>query len=391
MDLQNIFRLHIDDYLKQYTPSFEQWKAIRAIMDCRTAALGAHIDLCEDCGTLHISYNSCNNRHCNKCQTMNKEKWLEARREELLNVGYFHTVFTVPSELNALIYHNKKLLYDLLFKASAETMLELCGAKNHLNGQPGITAVLHTWGQNLDFHPHIHQIIPGGVLTADGKWRKSSDKFLLPVKALRRKFRGKFLYHLKRVRSQLQFFGDEQYLSDPVNFNNFLTPLYAKEWVVYSKAPFKNSEKLLDYLGRYTHRVAISNNRILSCKDGKVSFKWRDRRDNNREKVMTLTAVEFIRRFLMHVLPARFMKIRHYGFLSNVTKKKKLRLVQRLTGSSLMSSVRKKITVRDIMLRITGRDISFCSHCGGSLQNVHSRASPASQNLISAISASVCA
>jgi hypothetical protein len=390
MELQDIFGLHIDDYLKKYSPSYDQRKAIRAIMDCRTAALGAHIDVCTDCGALRISYNSCNNRHCNKCQTMNKEKWLAARRDELLDTGYFHSVFTLPSELNPLFYHNKKLLYDLLFKASAETVLELCGAKNHLNGQPGITAVLHTWGQNLDFHPHIHQIIPGGVLTADGKWRKSSDKFLLPIKAVRRKFRGKFLYCLKRAHDRLQFFGDDIYLQDPARFNAFLTPLYNKEWVVYSKAPFKNAGKLLDYLGRYTHRVAISNNRILSCENGTVSFKWRDRRDENREKVMTLSAVEFIRRILMHVLPARFMKIRHYGFLSNARKKEKLRLAQRLTNSRLMPLVREKITVRDIMLRITGRDICFCRHCGGALQTVHSRDAPSPQIFISFVLGSAC-
>ena len=386
MDLQEIFNRHFGDYLQKYRPSREQWKAARAIMDCRTAKLGAHIDLCTECGNVEISYNSCNNRHCNKCQTMQKERWLAARQEELINVGYFHTVFTVPSELNALIYHNQKLMYDLLFRASAETVLELCRAKNHLGGQPGITAVLHTWGQNLEFHPHIHQIIPGGVLTPAGQWRKSSDKFLLPIKALRHMFRGKFLYYLKKTYKDLRFYGNEAYLNSPAVFEDFLSVLYKKEWVVYSKAPFKSAGHLLDYLGRYTHRVAISNNRIVACENGKVSFKWRDRRDSNKEKVVVLDAVEFIRRVLMHVVPARFMKIRHFGFLSNTQKQRQLRLVQRLTNSPMLPLVRLKLSTRDIMLAATGRDICLCRHCGGPKQVIHSRASPAKPNIIAVLS-----
>jgi len=381
-DLQEIFRLHIADYLQKHRPSRAQWQAIRAIMACRTATLGAHIDLCTECGNVEISYNSCNNRHCNKCQTMQKERWLAARRDELINIGYFHTVFTVPSELNALIYQNKKLMYGLLFRASSETVLELCGAKNHLGGLPGITAVLHTWGQNLEFHPHIHQVIPGGVLTPAGQWRKTSDKFFLPIQALRHMFCGKFLYYLKKTYADLRFYGDEACLNSPAAFEDFLSKLYKKEWVVYSKAPFKSAGHLLDYLGRYTHRVAISNNRIVACENGKVSFKWRDRRDGNREKVMTLDAVEFIRRVLLHVLPDHFMKIRHYGFLSNAQKARKLRLVQRLTNSPLLPLVRLKLSARDILLAATGRDICRCRHCGGPKRTIHSRASPAPPNII---------
>jgi len=228
----------------------------------------------------------------------------------------------------------------------------------------------------------IHQIIPGGVLTSTGQWRKSSDKFLLPVKAMRRIFRGKFLHYLKKIHGDLLFRGDNQFLRSPAYFDEYLSKLYQKEWVVYSKAPFKTADHLLDYLGRYTHRVAISNNRIVSCENGKISFKWRDRRDDNKEKLMTLDAVEFIRRVLMHVLPARFMKIRHYGFLSNTQKQHKLRLVQRLTNSPLLPFVRKKLTACDIMLAATGRDICLCQHCGGLKHNIHSRASPAPNNFI---------
>jgi hypothetical protein len=325
MDLQEIFRLHFGDYAQKHRPSREQQKAIRAIMNCRTAALGAHVDVCTECGVVEISYNSCNNRHCNKCQTMQKERWLAARREELINVGYFHTVFTIPAELNSLIYHNKKIL------------------------------------------------------------RKSSDKFLLPVKAMRHMFRGKFLYYLKKIYADLRFYSDEAYLSNPACFDDFLCKLYKKEWVVYSKAPFKTAGHLLDYLGRYTHRVAISNNRILSCENGKVSFKWRDRRDSNKEKVMTLDAVELIRRVLMHVLPDHFMKIRHYGFLCNAKKSQKLRLVQKLTNSPMLPFIRQKMTARDIMLAATGRDICRCQHCGGLKQTIHSRASPSPPNIIHAL------
>jgi len=374
MEVADIFRLHINGYLDHYTPTPEQWKVINDIINCRTAALGAHVDKCLECGAIEISYNSCNNRHCNKCQTMAKEKWLHFRGEELIDVGYFHTVFTVPDDLNPIFYQNKKIMYDILFKASSETILQLC--KSKLGGQPGITAILHTWGQNLNYHPHIHQIIPGGVITPDFKWRKSNDKYLLPVKIVGKVFRSKFLYYLKKAYNKLKFYGDAEYLYNPESFSALIDSLYHKNWVVYSKAPFKSPSHVLSYLGRYTHRVAISNNRIVSCENGVVTFKWRDYKDGGKEKVMSLPAVEFIRRILMHVLPDRFMKIRHYGFLSNNQKKIRLRLAQKLTGSRLMPMIRQKLTARDIMLMVTGIDISVCKHCGGRLISYDTRASP---------------
>ena len=380
MELADIFRRHIGDYLKSYTPNPEQRKAINAILNCRTAHLGAHIDVCTECGVLEISYNSCNNRHCNKCQTVAKEKWLHARQEELINVGYFHTVFTVPSELNAIFYQNQKILYNILFKASNETVLTLC--QKNLGGQPGITAVMHTWGQNLNYHPHIHQIIPGGVLTKDLKWRKSRDKFLLPVKIVGKVFSGKFLFYLKQAYDELKFFGIVKHLENPEEFARLIDSLYHKNWVIYSKAPFKSASHVLSYLGRYTHRVAISNNRILSCENGIVKFKWRNYKDGDKLKIMSLSAVEFIRRILMHVLPDRFMKIRHYGFLSNNQKQKRLRLAQKFTGSKLMPLVREKLTARDIMLKVAGIDICSCKHCGGTLNSYNSRAAPWVNNLI---------
>lgn len=381
-DLQQVFDLYIDDYLAQYRPSQQQLKVISAIRTCRTAKLGGHVDRCDECGSLQISYNSCGNRYCNKCQTMAKENWLNDRRAELLNTGYFHTVFTVPAELNPIFLRNRKLMYDLLFRVSAGTVMELCQSRQHLGGQPGITSILHTWGQNLQFHPHIHQIIPGGVLTPDRKWRKTRDRFFLPVKALSRKFRGKFLHELNLVKDDLVLNGDCEQFQTQTAFQAYLSTMYAKEWVVYSKPPFKSARHVLEYLGRYTHRVAISNQRILSYKNGTVTFQWRDYRDSNRQKIMTLPAVEFIRRILMHVLPERFMKIRHYGFLSNPQKKTRLKLAQRLTRTKAPMPSGGKLTAREIMLRVTGIDICRCRQCGGNLTSYNIRASPDGCNLI---------
>jgi len=377
--LQDIFREYVRDYAAKYHPSPRQWKVINAVMRCRTGQLGAHTDVCEECGAVEISYNSCNNRHCNQCQTIKKETWLAARKEELLETGYFHTVFTIPAELNGITAQNKKIMYNILFKASSETVLTLCADKKYLNGQAGMTAVLHTWGQNLHFHPHIHQIVPGGVLTHDDKWRRSGEKYLLPVKVLGKVFRGKFLYYLKKSYSELRFFGEEKEYENETCFQNLTDRLYRTNWVVYSKAPFKSAGHVLEYLGRYTHRVAISNNRILSSENEKVSFKWRDYKDGNKQKVMELPGVEFMRRVLTHILPDRFVKIRHYGFLSNACKKKRLRLAQKLTGSRLMPLVREKLTVREFMMSKFNIDITKCRHCGGNLigkATCPSRASP---------------
>ena len=381
IELQDIFEEFVQDYAKKYNPTPAQWRVINDIISCRTAVLGGHIDKCEDCGEIRNSYNSCNNRHCNKCQTMKKEKWLLDRKDELLDIGYFHTVFTIPSELNQLTLQNKKLIYTLLFKASAETVLELASDRKHLNGQVGITSILHTWGQNLNFHPHIHQIIPGGAITSDDKWQKSRDKFLIHVKVLGKKFRGKFLYFLKQEYNNLEFFKDMKMYENPKVFESLIDSLYQKNWIVYSKAPFKNAGSVLEYLGRYTHRIAISNNRILNFKDGCVTFKWKDYKDGSKQKVMRLTGVEFMRRILLHILPDRFMKIRHYGFLANPNKKKRLRLAQLLTGSRLLPKIREKLLVKDIMLALLGIDITKCKACGGNLVRIETaRASPNDKN-----------
>lgn len=273
-----------------------QWKAARSIIRCRTAALGAHVDVCDYCGYRRISYNSCRNRHCPKCQTFAKEQWIAKQRENLLDIHYFHVVFTVSAQLNPSFLHGQRTMYDLLFKAASETVLELCADRKFLGATRGITAVLHTWGQYLQFHPHIHMIVTGGGLAKDGKWHKSKKKFFLPVRVLTSKFWGKFMALFR------QKFPDTD--------QGLLNICYRKNWVVYCKPPFGSAEKVVSYLGRYTHRVAISNNRILSLKDGRVTFLWRDYAHGNRIKPMTIPATEFIWRFLLHILPGGFRKIR---------------------------------------------------------------------------------
>ena len=306
------------------------------------------MDNCPECGYQRPSYNSCRNRHCPKCQTISKERWIDAQKGNLLNVGYFHVVFTVPQELTPWIYRNQRACYNLLFRCVAETIQELSADNKYLGAATGHTAVLHTWGQNLSFHPHIHCIVPGGGLTKLGRWLPSRKKFFLPVKVLSRKFRGKFLSLFKQ-----RFPGIEPSL---------LNECYHKEWIVYCKPPFKDAACVVEYLGRYTHRVAISNNRILRLENGQVSFKWRDYRDGSRWKVMTLSAEEFIRRFLMHILPTGFMKIRHYGFLSSRGKQKKLNICKIQTGTSLEK--RETLSTETFIQKILGRKPSQCPSCG---------------------------
>lgn len=347
-EVQDVFEQYGEGYRQNYRLSMVQHKAMNAIINCRTARLGGHLDQCQECGYQRPSYNSCRNRHCPKCQTLSKERWIDAQKANLLNVGYFHVVFTVPQELNPLIYAHQRDCYNLLFRCVAETIQGLSADKKYLGAATGHTAVLHTWGQNLSFHPHIHCIVPAGGLNKFGKWLPSRKKFFLPVKVLSRKFRGKFLALLKH-----QFPNINQHL---------LNECYHKEWVVYSKPPFKDASCVVEYLGRYTHRVAISNNRILKLENGQVSFNWRDYRDGSRWKVMTLSAEEFIRRFLMHVLPTGFMKIRHYGFLSSRGKQKKLAICKAQTGTSLAR--REKLSTEILIQKILGRKPSQCPSCG---------------------------
>jgi hypothetical protein len=296
-------------------------KALRAIVRCRTAALGGHIDECTRCGhRATISYNSCRNRHCPKCQTGARERWIEARRSELLPSPYVHVVFTLPPQLAALALQNKKVIYGLLLRASAETLLEVARNPTHLGAEIGFFSVLHTWNQKLQIHPHVHCVVPAGGLSLDRtRWIRSHPRFFLPIPVLRRVFRGKFVDALKLAfqRGQLHLSGDLAPLAQPKFFAAWLRPLFRKNWVVYSKPPFGGPEYVLHYLGRYTHRVAISNHRLVSLADGQVTFRWRDSADHNQQKLMTLSLDEFLRRFLLHLLPKGFVRIRHFGFLAN--------------------------------------------------------------------------
>jgi len=296
-------------------------KVLLAIARCRTAALGGHIDECTRCGhRATISYNSCRNRHCPKCQTGARERWLEARRRELLPSPYAHVVFTLPQQLAPLALQNKKIIYDLLLRTSAETLLEVARNPRRLGAEIGFFSVLHTWNQKLQLHPHVHCVVPAGGLSLDHtRWIRSHPRFFLPRSVLRRRFRGKFVAGLKSAfqRGQLHLSGDLSLLGQPRVFASWLRPLFRKNWVVYCKPPFGGPEYVLQYLGRYTHRVAISNHRLISLADGQVTFRWRDSAHHNEQKVMSLSLDEFLRRFLLHLLPKGFVRIRHFGFLAN--------------------------------------------------------------------------
>ena len=362
-EVQDILIQHASDYCWEHPVPFSHQKVLSSLMECRTSSLGAHVTECEECGNQQISYNSCRNRHCPKCQTLKKEKWIDNQKFNLLNVGYFHVVMTVPHTLHPVILQNQKVCYNILFKAVAETLAELSTDKKHLGAQIGFTGILHTWGQNLTFHPHIHCIVPGGGLNSLKQWIPSKKKFFLPVKVVSRKFRGKFLCLLKQAfyDGALAFHGQIKHLEFLQEFENFLTPIYEQEWVVYCKPPFKTAATVVEYLGRYTHRVAISNNRILDCKDGNVTFKWRDYKDKNEWKVMTITAEEFIRRFLLHVLPDGFMKIRHYGILGNRNKTKKLMLCKMLTNTPV---IRKTVlSTLELIKKLIGKKAFLCPCC----------------------------
>lgn len=368
IEVQNIFQEFGTKYRQKHKLPLNQLKAMSSIEACRTSVLGGHIDKCDECGHTRISYNSSRNRHCPKCQSLAREQWIENRKDDLLSVPYFHVVFTLPSELSALTLRNQKVVYKILFKAASETLLELALDPKYLGAQTGITALLHTWGQNLMFHPHIHCIVPSGGLSVDGiRWINSKKKFFIPVRVLSRKFRGKFIAYLQSsyFSKELKFMGEIEELSKADVFFQFAKSLRQKDWVVYCKHPFKSAEYVLQYLGRYTHRVAISNNRIVSCEHGLVTYKWRDYRDKSREKLMTVPSEEFIRRFLMHVLPDKFVKIRHYGILGNRNKKTKLKDCKRLTGTKIMVNLEKnkRSSIEELILKISGKDITKCPCC----------------------------
>jgi hypothetical protein len=324
LEVAEIFRAHGAAWRAAHAGhiSLGQLKVMSAIEACRTAALGGHVERCESCARTQIAYNSCRNRHCPKCQGAAAQDWLAAREAELLPVPYFHVVFTLPGAIGDLAWSNKAVVYDLLFKVAAETLLTLAADPKHLGARIGLTAVLHTWGSALTHHPHVHMIVPGGGLSLDGeRWVACRPGFLLPVRVLSRLFRRLFLDGLSRAQAagRLSFFGTQTHLAEPEAFNALLAALRRIEWVVYCKRPFSGPAAVLAYLARYTHRVAISNSRLIACDADGVSFRWKDSRAKNRQrsKVMRLSVDEFIRRFLLHVLPDGFHRIRHYGLFGN--------------------------------------------------------------------------
>jgi hypothetical protein len=363
-ELADIFRGHGESYRRAHRLPASHKKVMRAVEVCRTQELGGHLKKCDTCGFEHPTYNSCRNRHCPKCQSLAKARWLQKQTSELLPVGYFHLVFTLPHELNGLILAHKKILLGLLFKAVGETLVEF--GRTRLNGTVGIAAVLHTWDQVLKDHFHLHCLVPAGALSFDqSRWISARKNFLFPVKALSLVFRGKFLDSLESAFDQgkLKLPGEMVSPANAQTGKEELGALRKKKWVVYAKKPFGSPRTVLDYLGRYTHRVALSNDRILKVQNSQVTLSYRDRRDGDRKKTITLEAHEFIRRFLLHVLPDGFMRVRHFGFLANRAKKHALPQCRKLLGLHPALPEIPNRSAQDLLRELTGTDLSRCPSC----------------------------
>ena len=367
-ELADIFAQYGNRYREKYLVTGQQYKVMKRIEICRTAALGGHVEACDHCGHTQNAYNSCRDRHCPKCQTMVKEKWLNNRKAELLPCSYFHNVFTLPHELNPLIMGNKRIMLALLFTAVKETLQIFARDPQwRLEGQLGFISVLHTWSQKLMDHYHLHCIIPGGALSLDRKkWIGARAKYLFKVQSLAKEFQRRYLNKLEKMyrKKQLSFHGRLAEYKDEKQFQKLLTALWGKQWITYAKQPFGGPEQVLEYLGRYTHRVALTNNRIIAVDNDQVRFKYRDRSDDNKEKELTLSADEFIRRFLLHVLPSGFTKIRYYGFLAHANKKTCIELIRTLIGETTTYVKKLEEDIQEMMLRLTGIDIYCCPQCG---------------------------
>ncbi len=362
LEVADVFRQHEQEFLRQWghTLNAAQRRAFRDISACRTAALGAHLEQCDHCAHESIAYNSCRNRHCPKCQSTARDKWLAARSAELLPVPYCHLIFTLPQELATLALQNQRLVYGILFRAVSETLLTIAADPRRLGAHIGFLAVLHTWNQKLLHHPHLHCLVPAGGPSLDrSRWVRCRQRFFLPVPVLRKLFRDKFLALLAAAyrKRKLRLIGKLAHLKRPAAFDRLVRQLRSKTWVAYAKRPFGGPEHVIKYLARYTHRVAISNGRLIEMRDGQVTFRWRDSANGNQQKLMTLDAVEFIRRYLLHILPARFVKIRHFGFLANRNRREALALCRSLlpvpTGQPLDA-------LTEIQLRAVQRKCPVC-------------------------------
>ena len=370
LEVADVFRRYGEAYRQQHGAwlSRAQRRVMTAIEACRTAVLGGHVEQCDQCGHQRISYNSCRNRHCPKCQSLARAEWIQDRQSELLPCQYFHLVFTLPALIAALAYQNQQVVYGILFRAAAETLRIIAADPKHLGAQIGFFAVLHTWGQNLLHHPHLHCVVTGGGLSPDGsRWISCRNGFFLPVRVLARLFRGLFLKCLQKAfdSGELGFFSSLESLRDRQAFLCYLTPTRKAEWVVYAKPPWAGPEQVLEYVGRYTHRVAISNHRLLDIQDGQVRFRWKDYRDGNQQKTMALTAEEFLRRFLLHVLPDGFQRIRYYGLLGNRHRQQKLARCRQLLGISPSGTPAAEPSpdYRDRYQQLTGSSLWQCPVC----------------------------
>jgi len=354
-ELATIIRQYNTSFITKHQPLKQHLSVLNALQKCRTAALGGHVDGCDNCGHLRISYNSCRNRHCPKCQQVNKQRWILSRQQQLLPVSYFHVVFTLPQELNTWCMHYPKQMYDLLFAASHQTINTFANDEKHLGAMVGMISVLHTWGQNLSLHPHVHLIIPGGGIAAPGSWKnaKCKGRYLFPVKALSTVFRHKYMEGF------LQLLKDEDKTIEP----SLRETLYTKSWIVYAKQPFGGPRQVIEYLGRYTHKVAISNHRLVSIADDKVSFRYKDYADGSKQKIMTLEATEFLRRFCLHILPPHFRKIRYYGFMANVHSTL-LQVQQKQMGAATVPSKQiKQLSWKVIAKQKLNYDADRCPCC----------------------------
>ncbi len=378
-EVADVIRRHGADYRRAHAPSPLEAQVLTHITRCRTVALGGHRDQCDGCGYVRVSYNSCRDRHCPKCQASRRAEWIAQRLARLLPVPYFHVVFTLPAELNAIALANKKLLYDLLFAAASQTLLQLARDPRRLGAQIGVTAVLHTWGQNLLLHPHLHCVVTGGGLATDGtRWVAGRERYFLPVRVLGRLFRGKFLHGLQvaYAEQRLHLSGRAAKLSAPATWATFRDALYRKEWVVYAKPPFGGPEQVFRYLGRYTHRVAISNHRLLDVAGDRVTFRWRDYADDGRNKVLSLAGCEFLRRFLLHVLPKGFVRIRHFGLCASPNVRTRLARAQQLLAPAPARDSPPPAPApapaaprswSDRFRDLTGIDVMACPRCAGRL------------------------
>jgi hypothetical protein len=374
LEVADIFRRHGVAYRAEQLASITlgQRRVMAAIEACRTAALGGHVERCEDCGETRIAYNSCRNRHCPKCQGLARAQWIADRQAELLPVPYFHVVFTVPEAIAGIALQNKAVVYDILFRAAAETLQTIAADPKHLGAAIGVTAVLHTWGQNLFHHPHIHCIVPGGGVSPDRRWIACRPGFFLSVRVLSRLYRRLFLERLHAAfnAGMLNFFGELAGLVKPAVFVTHLRALRRIGWVVYAKRAFGGPQQVLDYLGRYTHRVAIANSRLIALSDEQVRFRWKDYRQPQHPKVMTLPVGEFIRRFLLHVLPSGFRRIRHFGFLANTHRSAKLTLIRGLLDLPEPEPAPEPADYRERYARLFGRPLDICPACGGHLVDI---------------------